>query len=277
MRAKFWGLLRLAPVVGLAPVAGCDRIVGFEDLPPLASDAPDLPPRLACYGRSTPPAGPGEKIKLGLHFIEATGTDVAAPLSLDVCSTLDPTCAAPTASVVTATGDAVLVVPTSATSGAFFGQVRVRGEGYFPTSLMFRPAPGNDKRYPKVLAIGDAAINFVPPLLMVDAGLIGDRGHLLINAFGCDGAPLPGLYLDVPIDDADQNTVAFSREGTFVERDTTVTKSEGFSGVINIPIPAGQDARGLRARVVDAETGKLVNESAAEVRRGEATMIVLAP
>lgn len=274
---------RAAVAAGLlaALCGGCHLLVDFRDLPPTGATSP--------LGTCTDaePGVPELEIRLGLNFVQNNGMPAGTELEVKACP-IDATqaplsCAEPLTPVVNpdASGHVdLLISPDPDLAKPYLPYVRVEKEGlYFPTSILTWPVIERSANLPPLIAISETIVEAITELTMIDrdAG-IEERGHLIVVVTDCSGAPARDIEVFVDESARDESTIAFTRgSDTVPDFYRSVTDDDGI--VVYLGLPAAQDVIEVPLQLRDAFTRQDLVQGAISipVRRGEATMVLVAP
>lgn len=258
-------------------LAGCDMLVGFEDLPSVTR--PSVTQQ--CFADEPQSEEPRASVTLRVPFTENGGVAVAQALQIKACPLLEPACEPPLALGVTdAAGVAELVVPTNLPKGEFLGFFLLDQPGYFKSSTIFRPPPKVDLTLPAAVAVTDQVVDLLSTVLGFTRTIFNDRAHLAILPVTCGRAPVAGIEPILPADLGllDASSVALVRSDGNLLPGESVTTPDGVVVFVNLRLPAGQDALPITLSLFDRSTqNDFVPPQVVPLRRGELTTLVVAP
>jgi hypothetical protein len=258
-------------------LAGCDMLVGFDDLPSVTT--PTI--KQQCFADEPQSEEPRASVTLRVPFTENVGMAVAEALQIRACPLLDPACETPLAWGVTdAAGVAELVVPTNLPKGEFLGFFLLDQPGYFKSSTLFRPPPKVDLTLPAAVAVSDRVVDVLSTVLGFTRATFNDRAHLAVLPVTCGRTPVAGIEPILPtnLDLLDASSVALVRSDGNPLPGESVTTSDGVVVFVNLRLPEGQDGLPITLTLFDWSTQKeFVPPQVVPLRRGELTTLVVAP
>ncbi|MCU0685819.1 MAG: hypothetical protein MUF34_26860 [Polyangiaceae bacterium] len=274
----------LIGVTGLlgALAGGCNLLVDFSDLP-----APKPVSPLGTCKAAPTNTPPEYELKLGLTFIENGGGAPSTAMTLRACpiGVSDPlSCTSPLGPDThpDENGRAELIVyPQQNLSASYLPYVRVeKTGGYFPTSILTWPQVKRSAQLPPLIAISDTVVDFIVDNTPLEREAdIDQRGHLIVVVTNCDGEPASNI--EVVVDEAyrDEKTLPFTR-GTDAIADfqpRSITDDDGI--VVYLALPTSSEIVEVPLMLRDATNGQNLfrNPLNVPIRRGEATMVVVAP
>lgn len=266
----------------LALGGGCHVLVDFDELP----KAGPVPPLGTCV-KSGASEVPEREIRLGLTFVQNNGNPAGGELEVKACpidaSAAPLGCATPLSA--TANPDAagrveLLISPGPALDKPHLPYVRAEKEGlYFPTSILTWPEVRRSAELPPVVAITESIVDSVVDLTDRDREAdIEARGHLIVIVTDCAGDPARDIEVFVDERARDGRTLAFTRgKDTVPDFGRSITDDDGL--VVYLGLPAATELIEVPVQLRDTITNQDLFPApiAIPIRRGEATMVVIAP
>lgn len=219
-----------------------------------------------CLHQFSWPTTGAKTVPFRVRFIEARSLELVSNMDIKVCRPDDLYCVSPISTARTdKNGEVQLELPVSLR--AFQGYLELSREGLYPTLLRFG-WPISREGVTNTTVINEESVNLNIALAGVEPD--AERGLLQLRAFTCAGVGAADIeFTSTGLDDSSRTWYAnsigipsFSAKGT---------APLGAGGIINVL----EGLQTVTARRL--EDGKVVSETAAPVRKGHMTIVVLAP
>jgi hypothetical protein len=183
-------------------------------------------PRWRC--EAPPPAPVSGTKQLKLLVRDSLSIDPLPGIHAQICPKLDLTCTSPIGEGTTlADGYMTITVPAN-----FAGYLKVEDPNFMP-AMYFLPAvfPAEGELQPFPLIKAGLIIDALA--FALGAGIDAKRGHMMLIAEDCMGAPLPGVRFSSPQRDA--STVQFYVRDLLPSTSAMETAEIGNGGYLNFP------------------------------------------